>query len=290
MYKPLGRQFARQLAANPARRRLLRSLSQAGLLPPSVWKRLPVEATFSVELLDGDSFEYASVADDSIGRALYWRGIDGWETETINLYCRLAKQSKVIVDVGANVGVYTLIACAVNQQARVYAFEPVPHIYEHLTNNVHLNQWQNRCILKDIAVSNQSGMAQFHVPHGTIPTSASLSPDGFRGTDGFLINVTVDTLDNVCHNEFIDLVKIDVEGFEDAVLLGMRGILQRSSPNIIVECNFDGPFREIERILSEYSYSFFHLRTEGPQPTTHIQPDPAGRYRNYLCLAPHTIL
>lgn len=290
MYKPLGRQFARQLAANPARRRLLRALSRAGLLPPSVWKRLPVEATFSVELLDGDSFEYASVADDSIGRALYWRGIDGWETETINIYCRLAKQSRVIVDVGANVGVYTLIACAVNQQARVYAFEPVPQIYQRLANNVHLNQWQNRCTLKDIAVSNQSGRAQFHVPHGTVPTSASLSPDGFRGADGFLINVTVDTLDNVCHNEFIDLVKIDVEGFEDAVLLGMRGILQRSSPNIIVECNPDGPFREIEEILSEYRYSFFHLRTEGPLPTTHIQPDPEGRYRNYLCLAPHTVL
>lgn len=283
-YKTLGRRIARQLTDQPTARRTLRALSQRGLLPPSMWMRLPVEGEFTVTLPGGELFQYASVADDGIGRALYWQGTGAWEVETIDIYYRLAKKSKVIVDIGANTGVYTLIACAANEQAQVYAFEPVPQVYERLSANVHLNQWQGRCTLQKIAISSSDGIVQFHIPHGAVPKSASLKIDGFRGVDGFVADVPAATLDSICGDEQIDLVKIDVEGFEDQVLMGMRGILQRSAPAIIVECNFDGPFRQVEAILVEYNYSFFHLKLSGPQQVVHIQPDAEGHYRNYLCL------
>lgn len=283
-YKIVGRRIARQIADWLVVRRALRVVSYTGLLPTAIWKRLPIEGSFSVWLPGGETFQYASIADDSIGRALYWRGTNAWETETIDIYYKLAKRSNIVVDVGANTGMYTSIACAANEQAKVYAFEPVPQVYHRLIANIELNGYQARCTLQNIAISSSNGTVQFHIPASTLPTSASLNTKGFRGYSGTVTNVPAATLDSICGNEQVDLVKIDVEGFEDQVLVGMQGILQKSAPAIIVECNCDGPYRQIEAILSKYNYSFFHLKSSGPQQTAHIQPDVTDHYRNYLCL------
>lgn len=125
---------------------------------------------------------------------------------------------------------------------------------------------------------------QFHVPFCDLPTSASLHSQGFRGCKGALIDVLVTTIDTVCsEDERVDLVKIDVEGFEDKVLEGMQRVLTTSAPDIIVECNPDGPFQSVETILAKFGYHFFHIRREGPVAVDKIVPSETGCYRNFLC-------
>jgi FkbM family methyltransferase len=284
MYKALGRNLARQLTVQHLANRILRTLGHARLLPAAVWKRLPVDATFVVKLPEDAAFKYRSLPPDSIGRALYWRGIDGWETETIKLYFRLAAQSRVILDIGANTGVYTLIACAASSTSTVYAFEPVRHIYQLLAANLMINEWQGRCTIQNAAIADRVGKAQFHIPYGEIPTSASLQIGGFRGLKGNLVEVDVYRLDEMCSNNDIDLVKIDVEGFEDKVLVGMENILRESAPAILVECNPDGPYCQVDHLLSKFGYTFYHILAQGPVKMASIQPDVSQRYRNYLCL------
>jgi FkbM family methyltransferase len=284
--KKVGRRLARAVTAIALVRSTLCQLTRAGLVPGWLWKRLPVETTYSVSLSSGAQVRYTSHPNDVIGRALFWRGLAEWESETIRVFLELCPRAKRFIDIGANTGVYTLLACAVNPTVEVLAFEPVPHIYERLCWNVNLNGWRHRCRLRNEAVSDQVGSLPLHVPHSDLPTSASLNVHGFRGISGELIQVPVTTIDSVLSEpNRVDLVKIDVEGFEAEVLQGMNLVLARSKPAIIVECNPDGPFRAVQKALRCYGYHFFHLTKTGPTPKTDIVPDPTQKCRNYLCLS-----
>jgi FkbM family methyltransferase len=249
-----------------------------------VWKRFPVTGEFRVVLPGGGTFLYSSVHGDQIGRALHWRGVDWWESETIEAWVWLVSRARGVLDIGANTGVYTLLACATNPSARVTAFEPVPHIFERLRINVGLNGWDGRCELRMRALGSAAGRSMLHVPDVELPSSASLDRDGFRGLRGRLIGVDVATADSECGGGIVDLVKIDVEGFEHEVLRGMTGILAEQEPAIVLECNPDGPHAQVSSFLRERGYEFVHLRPGRLGAQADIRPDPLQRYRNFLCV------
>lgn len=283
--KQLGRLVLRStLASNQALRRPLRTLSHRGLVPKAVWRRLPVDGSFAVSDL-GVSFLYESRTGDAVGRALYWAGLSSWEWETVSVFIGLVVRARTFVDIGANTGIYSLLACAASPSVRVIAFEPVERVFDRLCRNVQLNEYLHRCRLRHEACSSELGKATFHVPYGDLPTSASLHVSGFRHSLGTVTDVCVTTVDAACADAGpIDLVKIDVEGFEDRVLSGMPNVLSRWRPALIIECNPDGPYRAVQTILANYGYRFYHLTDRGPQATCDIVPDPQQRFRNYLCL------
>jgi FkbM family methyltransferase len=283
-FKDRIRFLLRVLTQNLFAREVLLAMAQSNLLPKAIWRRLPVETTFFVSLPNGNSFKYSAIADDAIARAIFWRGWDGWEPETMRIFYKLAQKSKLFLDIGANTGLFTLVTLAANPQAKVMSFEPVPHVYKRLLSHIEMNGWLDRCDVKNLAVSNTVGETKLHIPFEDVPLSASLNPQGFRGYEGYLIDIDVTTIDTICsQNEPIDLIKIDAEGFDDKVLLGMYRILSNSAPTIIVECNYDGPFLAVETILSQFGYRFFHLRPEGPILMNKIVPDEKKLYRNFLC-------
>lgn len=266
----------------PLRRRV-REVALAGRLPKSVWKRLPVTSDFTVELPGGGSFVYRTGPGDGIARALYWRGIHDWEAATIAPFLRLARVSSHFLDIGANTGIYTLLACAVNPSIAAVAYEPVPRIYQRLVDNLRLNGLTGRCTARNAAVSKRRERVMLHVPYSLLPTSSSLHPEGFRGVPGELVEVASTTADlDTEGGPPVDLVKIDVEGFEDQVLEGMARILASDRPVIVCECNPDGPFQAVETLAGASGYTFFHLRAPAPLASAHIVPDPGESHRNYL--------
>jgi FkbM family methyltransferase len=264
-----------------------RVITRAGLVSDGIWKRLPVERSFVVKTAQSGPFSYTSCAGDQIGRSLFWKDLSAWEAETCEVFEKLCAHANLVVDVGANTGAYTLPACAASSNARVISFEPVPAIYRRLACNVEDNGWSHRwqgyqCACSDGAETSGA----FHIPYGELPSSACLDPNGFRGAAGTVVTVVLRTVDSVVPGGTrVDVVKIDVEGFEDRVLNGMRRILGESAPAIVVECNPDGPFRSVEAILSGFGYRFYHLRSAGPARVEHIVPNLASDSRNYLCLA-----
>ncbi|BAY07118.1 FkbM family methyltransferase [Calothrix sp. NIES-2098] len=287
-FKKTIKSLLSNLAQNPLTKPLLLSVARTGLLPQSIWQRLPVQETFSVSLFEGKSFKYSSIANDGIGRHLFWRGIKSYEPETIKLFYRLVQKAHLFLDVGANTGLFTLVALAANENSQVISFEPVPNVYKLLVSNVKINGWTERVQERNEAVSNTLGSTKLHIPSEDVPKSASLNIQGFRGMEGALVDVPVTTIDAVCtSNKKVDLIKIDVEGLEDKVLQGMERVLSESKPTLIIECNPDDPFLNVESILSKFGYHFFHVRAEGPVPMDRIVPDETGQYRNYLCTVHH---
>jgi FkbM family methyltransferase len=283
------RELLGRIAQNSLLRKALRHLGHAGLLPRAIWIRLPVEQTvdrtFTVQVPNGSSFLYASVLKDQIGRALFWRGLEGFEGETVPLFSRLARSDiRCFLDIGAHTGFYTLLACALNPGLQVIAFEPVPYIHKILAAHLKMNRLEGRVQARLEAVSNEIGQAKMHVPYDDLPTSASLHETGFRGNDGYFIDVPVTTIDTCCPSgQRVDLVKIDVEWFEDKVLEGMPRVLAESAPAIFVEITHDGPTQAVEAILKKFGYRFYCLRPEGPIPVKQIITDSQKSYLNYFC-------
>jgi FkbM family methyltransferase len=249
-------------------------------------KKLPINGIIRVVLPGGEEFLYHSTVSDSLGRRLFWECNVSYEAETLTPFYRLAKKASLVLDIGAYTGLFTLFAAAANPKARVIACEPVPHIYKRLAANVRVNGWENRCQTYQKAVSDHAGVASMHVPAGALPVMSSLhNPGSWCRRKGYSLEVSVVTVDDLCPpGQRVDLVKIDVEGFEDKVLTGMHRVLTESAPALFVEVVPEGPYYAVEEILQRYGYRFFHLRPEGPVPVTNLRPDPQRHFLNYLCM------
>jgi FkbM family methyltransferase len=177
------------------------------------------------------------------------------------------KEGDVFLDIGANIGLYTLLASkAVGNSGKIFAFEPSPKTFIRLTENVAHNHLTN-CILENIALSNVEG--EF---------SIMLSQEGFdawnslaKPTMGNLYyeeKVTTKTLDSFIDEaeiKKINFIKIDVEGWEINVLKGASNYLINNDPTILFEVAQDSlinagfSVKELFEILNSYGFTIFRI-------------------------------
>jgi len=262
-------------------------LSRLHLLPVHIWSRLPVTFEFEVVLAEAESFRYRGEIEDGIARALYWNPGGSWEWQTLRVFRSLAKTSRVVLDIGAHTGVYSLLACAVNAHSKVIAVEPCPVVYRLLQRNIMINGFSSRIQPLALAASSMKGFSKLYVPAKFL-TMATLRPDGWGGVLGDPIEVPCATVDSICSEilgESVDLIKMDVEGWEDRVLQGSQEVLAKDSPVLIIECAPEGPLKEVGRILSTFSYRFFSLHDAVPQRIDALAADQIKTQQwNVLCV------
>jgi FkbM family methyltransferase len=261
---------------------LLKHLSS--FIPDKLITRMPIVGKVSVELPDGKYLVMETGGGDLIARDLFWTGFKGYEYETTKLFYELAKRSKVIFDIGANIGYYTLLAAIGNEGGQVFAFEPVPKIYEYLKRNIALNPKSNVIAISS-AVTNFDGEITLYIPadDGIIPVSVS-TLEGFRETEGE-ISVPAITIDSFVYKnqiEKVDLMKIDTEATEHIVLEGARHTLKRDKPIIICEVLKEKTERALEALLSDLGYKYYWTTDKGLIQKDTIEGDGTGKYRNYL--------
>lgn len=148
----------------------------------------------------------------------------------------LVQRGDVCYDIGANLGFFSvLLGRMVGAEGSVYAFEPVPANVSMIERNARLNGLENIRV-KRVALTRADGEAELllacHVG-GAVLKSAGTPPD----LSGILMvqTASIDSLISRAQIEFPDIVKIDVEGAEMDVLLGMEGLLQEKSPIVVLE-------------------------------------------------------
>jgi FkbM family methyltransferase len=172
-----------------------------------------------------------------------WRGMgkfifvfrENYEPELAYLEEFLAP-GKTFVDVGANFGIYTMVASKlVGEGGRVVAFEPTAQSFKVLTQNIILNGFKNALAFQ-VALSEKAGTAQLY--YGMDPVRNSLGKD--PSWDGGAEEVATESLDSVLQRTsvgWVDVIKIDVEGAEELVLRGANKVVTSMRPVIIYEIN-----------------------------------------------------
>ena len=197
---------------------------------------------------------------------------------------KFIRKDSVVIDVGANVGVFSLAALAANPHACVHAFEPTPHIALQLRQTANLNRLEGHLHLHPVALSDHRGLSHLvNCDGGGDNGGMNFLVDSPR-KDGTSQPVETDTLDAFVEREgvaHIDLLKIDVQGHEAAVLRGARACLRnRQLRSILLELNW-GPdpgscvATEFIEILSAHGFIF-------QDPLSHRPPQPAGQWMRNL--------
>lgn len=164
--------------------------------------------------------------------------LDGfWEMWLTQFLARTVKPGMRVVDVGANYGYYTLLmGDAVGEAGQVIAVEPNPDAAVLLAESVTLNGFASRTYLVPQALGAAEGTALLFAPDGEPKNALLVSHAGLPG--GQTQEVLVTTLDALAlAGPRVDLIKIDAEGAEQAIVAGMQGVLARDRPTLVLEYN-----------------------------------------------------
>ena len=253
----------------------------------TIYQHFHFKGLISVPLQNANPILIESRGDISENQ-LFWAGLEGWyECKSIEIWQRLVCQSSVILDIGANSGIYSLVASRLNPDAEIFAFEPVPETFAWLQMNISANQFHT--LAEPLAASDKNGSAEIWLDAPGSHYGPSLFLAEHKSvSDGVRINVKTVRLDDYFQArgiDRIDLVKMDVDRHEPAVLKGMRNLLTKSKPMLLLEVLDDETGELIERELAGLGYNFFNIHepSGSVRRTDHIIK--ADTY-NYLCLQP----
>jgi FkbM family methyltransferase len=219
----------RQLAAGPARR-------------PAALRLKDLAAPLHVSAESGGVATYYEI----VGRRIY-----------APVQAFLPQPGQTVVDVGANIGVFSLDAAGrVGGSGRVVAVEPHPLAFELLSRN--LGPYERRTVLVNVACGARDGRLALHsVPGRLSVSSLHTRPDRTESTE-----VRVLTLDAVVSAHgigAIDLLKLDVEGSELDVIAGARETLDRTA-RVVMELSSQA-VAEVRGLLAEHGLEqMFELR------------------------------
>lgn len=226
-----------------------------------LYKDLRFRGVMNVSV-ENKSFLLYNPGITTIENEIFWFGLEnGWEKVSMKLWIELVKNSNTILDIGANTGVYSLVAATVNNHAKVYAFEPVKRTSDILKQNLELNPNLNIQLVEK-AVSNSDSLAEFYDLPTDSQYSASLNPEMLASFPN-RISYEVETirLDSYTelNNQKIDLIKLDVEMHEPEALEGMIETIKKNKPTIIIEILTNEIGVRIEQLLSDLGYIYYEI-------------------------------
>jgi FkbM family methyltransferase len=233
----------------PRGKRLLRDKILMPLLPP--WP-----ASFTA-VLSGDVRVRLGYREST---GFTTKLLGGFETAELELARKVIRPGSIIVDAGANIGIWTTCLAQASQAGRVWAFEPLAPNLERLTSHLAMNQLGNVDV-HPIALGPTPGQAELLVPDDLAFASVVAPP---RRPDRLECRVVpMRTLDQVWHaagSPDVSLAKIDVEGSELGVLQGADSLLRSCRPTLIIEA----PTRERLVTLATHLRPFGYRCSQPP--------------------------
>jgi len=189
---------------------------------------------------------------------------NAYEPELAAVIRSLAPFMNTMLDIGANIGWYSLLVQKINPSAVIHAFEPIPVTFQRLKDNIDLNNTSN-VYLHNYGLSSQTGTFPFYYyPEGT--GNASLQNLANRD-DSQVFECALKTLSNIQNelviNETIDFIKCDVEGNELFVIQGGGLLIDKHKPIILLEllrkwsAQFNYHPNDVIELLRDHGYKAY---------------------------------
>ncbi|WP_440676615.1 FkbM family methyltransferase [Candidatus Pelagibacter sp. HIMB1593] len=162
-----------------------------------------------------------------------------YEYEEMNFLFDYLDADDLFVDIGANIGAYTILAASKN--SKVIAVEPIPSSYEILKKNILLNDFSNTVDIYNVAISDKDESLKFS---NNLDALNHVLVNGEKYSD--IINIPAVKLDQILNGRIPKFIKIDVEGYESKVIDGAENIFSHNDLKCII----------IELIGGGKNYSF----------------------------------
>ena len=179
---------------------------------------------------------------------------------------RVYPSDRVIVDLGANIGVFTLLACKQSPDAVVYAIEPFPENFTRLQKCLKVNDLAERVHARAYALAGESGAVRFDADPNIPSHSKRISRELDAGASYVTVpSHTLGEFMDLERIETIDFLKMDIEGAEYPVILAADAPALRRIKRIGLEYHFDG-----HQKLTD------HLETAGFEITYHPKSGRSG--------------
>ena len=205
-------------------------------------------------------------------------------------------EGMTFVDVGANEGLFTLFASKkVGMRGRIFALEPSQRDFSRLTDNLRLNKSANVKALQ-LGASDHNGKAELIVAGYQHEGHNTLGRLSYEASSSRIEKIELRRLDDLLDGEKVDgvdVVKIDVEGAEKKVIMGMQETIRRYRPALLVEV-FDNALRtqgssceELLEILRSLGYRLF-IFTEEKGLAAPLEGEPKGS-ENILALPDESV-
>ena len=239
--------------------------------------------------IDCGSFQMQVIAGKKISDVTTMFMLKGkYEPTTTNIFKTLLFPGDVVVDVGANVGYFSMLARSmVGVNGKVFAFEPEPNNLKSLHQNIRLNNFEN-VYPYPVALSSRKGITEFYT--SVDDSRHSLVKAKYHNST---VTVTMDKLDNLGPFH-INLLKVDTEGSELEVLKGAEETIRKSPQiNIITEVSLEGTrsVNDLWDYLKSLGMRFFYVIDDSSETVVEstdplqvlLACDNPGMYVNLLC-------
>lgn len=203
--------------------------------------------------LNNEDIAIYTTADNYIEHTILTTGT--YEDEINKLIRVSLKSGYVALDIGANIGLQSIrMSQNCGDAGQVYAFEPLKHIQEKFRKNIALNNCRN-VTLFPFALSDTAGSAEVKIDEHTWNQGTFSLNQAQSGPAVHQITVkTGDAIPEIQNLQRLDLVKIDVEGFEFHVLRGLVNTLKKHKPRVIFEYDINYWTSNQQQIISCYNF------------------------------------
>lgn len=225
-----------------------------------------------------------------IDRHIFLYGV--YEPFMLDLFSVYLKPGQTFVDIGANIGQHTMYAASiVGETGSVHAFEPIPTIYRQIEDSVKENHFEKIIHIHNCALGKTEATEKLFISKN-VGGSSLVNDDDTKETITVHIKNGDKELSGISK---IDVIKIDVEGYEYEVLTGIKQTLLVHKPVLFLE--FSGSFYDKQRkgngakilkLLRECNYSLFDIEDEMKKITDDTKFDETisklRKQTNLLCI------
>jgi FkbM family methyltransferase len=190
-----------------------------------------------------------------------------WEPDLSGFILNSVTSDTVFVDVGANFGYFTCLAASKigsKGTGKVISIEPNPAMQRLLQKNIRINWSLGPIELFDCAITERTGFVEFVVPSGRAANASVANSRAVQDDGRFIVKSRA--LDELLQSATVDLIKVDVEGFETAVLRGASNTLRKSpAVQIVLEWSIEQMkaagflAEDLFEIFADHQFSAYHL-------------------------------
>ena len=206
-----------------------------------------------------------------VTKYMFYEGFEAYEYNW--LFKELAQNATCFLDVGANIGLYSVLAAKYNAKLQIHAFEPGKGAVHFLRRNIAQNSLQQHVSIHELAMSNQDTQLEFHeAGHPKFPWLAhNLNGSSSLQAEHGRIKETAYQVDVCRLGSFLqqqalshfDLLKLDTEHTEQLIIADSQDILAANRPLIMIEI-YPEIANEIQLLLSKWT-AYHFLRLERPK-------------------------